>query len=211
MLKSLEMDLQRTKKEQVENEEARSQLNLKYKELKWIYWQVKRKCEKCKTEFNYAMEVGKSVCAEYLYYKQSYTDLLEYYRQLWSACYATPAGSSQEQERSDHRTAQKSTAVLPLNLKSRKVRSSLSKGRSLLWHLLTSRPSKERQRHQSGIALELLPYATSSVRFSKDKLEELELPQFQDKSSSVFPKAPSSVGLAKDELEAVEALQLPEK
>ena len=54
----------------------------------------------------------------------------------------TPAGSSQVQERSDHRTAQKSTAVLPLNLKSRKVRSSLSKGRSLLWHLLTSRLSR---------------------------------------------------------------------
>ena len=57
----------------------------------------------------------------------------------------------------------------------------------------------------------LLPYATSSVRFSKDKLEELELPQFQDKSSSIFPKAPSTVGLAKDEFEVVEALQLPEK
>ena len=37
-------------------------------------------------------------------------------------------GSGQEQERSDHGTAQKSTAVLPLNLKSRKMRSSPSKG-----------------------------------------------------------------------------------
>ena len=67
---SLEMDLQRTKKEQVKMEKAHSPLNLKYEELKWIYWQVKRKYEKCKTEFNYAMEVGKSVCEEYLYYKQ---------------------------------------------------------------------------------------------------------------------------------------------
>ena len=57
---------------------------------------------------------------------------------------------------------------------------------------------------------QLLPCATSSVRFSKDKLEELELPQFQDKTSSILPKAPSSVCLAKDELEVVEALQLPE-
>ena len=83
---SLEMDLQPTKKEQVKMEKAHSPLNLKYEELKWIYWQVKRKYDKCKTEFNYAMEVGKSVCEEYLYYKQSYTDLLEHYRQLWSAC-----------------------------------------------------------------------------------------------------------------------------
>ena len=125
---SLEMDLQRTKKD------------LKYEELKWIYWQVKRKYEKCKTEFNYGMEVGKSVCAEYLYYEQSYAKLLEHYRQLWSACYPTPAGSCQEQERSDHGTAHKSTAVLALNLiiKSRKMRSSLPRGRSLLCHLLTT-------------------------------------------------------------------------
>ena len=89
---TLEMDLQRTKKEQVENEEAPSQLNLKYKELQRIYWQVKRKCEKCKTEFNYAMEVGKSVCAEYLYYEQSFTKLLEHYRQLWSCLlYTSPS------------------------------------------------------------------------------------------------------------------------
>lgn len=74
------------------------------------------------------MEVGESVCAEFLYYKQSYTELLEHYRKLWSACYATSAGSGQEQERSDHGTAQKSTAVLPLNLKSRKMRSSPSTG-----------------------------------------------------------------------------------
>ena len=40
---SLEMDVQRTKKEQVKIEEAHSQLYLKYKELWWIYWQVKRK------------------------------------------------------------------------------------------------------------------------------------------------------------------------
>ena len=106
------MDLKRTKKEQVKIEKAHSQLDLKCEELKWIYWQVKRKYEKCKTEFNYGMEVGTSVCTEYLYYKQSYSDLLEHYRQLWSACYATPAGSGQEQERSDHETAQKSTAVL---------------------------------------------------------------------------------------------------
>ena len=57
----------------------------------------------------------------------------------------------------------------------------------------------------------LLPCAILSVPFSMDKLEELELPQFQNKSSSIFPKAPSSVGLAKDELKVVEALQLPEK
>ena len=131
---SLEMDLQRTKKEHAKIEEAHSQLDLKYEELKWIHWQVKRKYEKCKTEFKYGMEVGKSVCTEYLYCKQSYTELLEHYRQLWSACYATPSdyatpsGSGQKQERSDHGTAEKSTAVLPLKLKSRKMRSSPSKG-----------------------------------------------------------------------------------
>ena len=61
---SLEMDVQRTKKEQVKIEEAHSQLYLKYKELRWIYWQVKRKYEKCKTDLSYGMEVGESVCAE---------------------------------------------------------------------------------------------------------------------------------------------------
>ena len=58
---------------------------------------------------------------------------------------------------------------------------------------------------------QLLPCATSSVRFSKDKLEELELPQFQDKTNLILPKVPSAVCLAKDELEVVEALQLSEK
>ena len=101
------MDLQRPKKEQVKIEEVHSQLALKYEESKWIYWQVKRKYEKCKTKLNYGMEVGDSVYAEYLYYKQAYTELLVHYRQFWSACYATSAGSGQEQERSDHGTPQR--------------------------------------------------------------------------------------------------------
>jgi len=29
------------------------------------------------------MEVDESVCVEYLYYKQSYTVLVEHYRKLW--------------------------------------------------------------------------------------------------------------------------------
>ena len=41
---SLEMDLQRTKKEQVKIEEAHSQLDLKYEELKWIYFVIRRFC-----------------------------------------------------------------------------------------------------------------------------------------------------------------------
>ena len=237
---SLEMDLQRTKKEQVKIEEAHSQLDLKYEELKWIYWQVKRKYEKCKTKLNYGIEVGDSVCAEYLYYTQSYTELLEHYRQLWSACYATPAASGQEQERSDHGNAQKSTAVLPLNLTSRKMRSSpstwevpplaftyimsfkednvtnpglrskpgqaagsvmihLFPNQSVLYSLGLKRKAVGALRSPPEAAslvdvkqensFPILPYATLSVRFSKDKLEELELPQFQDKSSSIFPKS----------------------
>ena len=98
---SLETDLQRRQKEQAKIEEAHSQLDIKYQDLKWIYWQVNRKYEKCKAEFKYGMEVGESVCAEYLYYKHSYTELLEHYRKLWSACYATRSGSDQEQERSE--------------------------------------------------------------------------------------------------------------
>ena len=151
---SLEMDLQRTKKEQVKIEEAHSQLDLKYKELRWIYWQVKRKYEKYKTDLSYSMEVGESVCAEYLYYKQSSTELLEHYRQLWSACYATSAGSGQEQERSDHGTPQKSTAVLPLNLKSRKMRSSPSKGEVPPLAFTYIMSFKDDNVHQSGIALQ---------------------------------------------------------
>ena len=40
----LEMDLQRTKKEQVKIEEGHSQLDLKYEELKWIYFVIRRFC-----------------------------------------------------------------------------------------------------------------------------------------------------------------------
>ena len=41
---SLEMDVQRTKKEQVKIEEAHSQLDLKYEEFKWIYFVIRRFC-----------------------------------------------------------------------------------------------------------------------------------------------------------------------
>ena len=96
---SLEMDLQRTKEEQVKIEESHSSLDAKYDELKWIHWQVRRKYEKCKTEFKYGIEIGKSICGEFLNYKQSYTELLEQYRELWSGNYI-------QHKRADHGTAQ---------------------------------------------------------------------------------------------------------
>ena len=226
---SLETDLQRRQKEQAKVEEAHSQLDIKYQDLKWIYWQVNRKYEKCKAEFKYGMEVGESVCAEYLYYKQSYTELLEHYRQLWSACYARPSGSGQEQERSDHGTAQKSTAVLPLNLKSRKIRSSPSKGEvpplafpcimsfkedNITSPGLRSKPGQAAVIHlfPNQSVLDSLGLKRKAVRSLQSPPEAPPIVDIkQENSSHLLPCAISSVRFSSDKLEELELPQFEDK